>query len=172
MPGNAAPVTRPMPSPALPALTVAAIIERAGQFLMVEEWVHGRRVLNQPAGHVEPGESLLQAVTRETMEETGWVFAPAALVGIYLWNRPGADRCFLRVAFCGDGLAHHAGRPLDRGIIQTAWLSRRELMLRSGSLRSPLVMRAIEDHLSGSRRPLDALCSLGLPALLELAQRL
>lgn len=156
----------------MPALTVAAIIERDGRFLMVEEWVRGRRVINQPAGHVEPGESLTGAVVRETMEESGWVFAPEAVTGIYFWQRPGSTRQFLRVAICGHALTHDTARRLDDGIIQTLWLSREQLMQRAASLRSPMVMRAVDEHLGGARHPIAPLNELPVARLLEQAQRL
>jgi len=162
---------RPTSDPAVPALTVAAVIERDGRFLMVEEWVRGQRVLNQPAGHVEAGESLVQAVVRETMEESGWVFAPEAVTGVYYWVRPGTRRGFLRVALSGSALSHDAGRRLDTGIIQALWLSRSEMGQHAASLRSPMVMRAVDDYLGGSRMPVAALNELSPACLLEQALR-
>lgn len=159
-----------IPDAIQPALTVAAVVERAGRFLVVEELVHGLQVINQPAGHVKPGESLLQAVVRETLEETGWVFEPVAVTGLYLWRRPGTDRCFLRVAFCGHGLTHDPGRRLDDGIVQALWLSRDELLRRSQALRSPMVIRAIDDYLRGSRMAIASLQNLPLAALANRAE--
>jgi len=155
-----------------PALTVAAVIERDGHYLMVEEWFRGRRVLNQPAGHVEAGESLASAVVRETMEETAWVFAPETITGVYLWQRPGSARGFLRVAIRGQVLAQESDRALDEGIIQAVWLTREQLLQRSECLRSPMVMRAIDDHLAGARQPLGPLNELTPALLMEHAQRL
>ncbi|MCK6369805.1 MAG: NUDIX hydrolase [Gammaproteobacteria bacterium] len=163
------PVSLRQPSP---ALTVAAVVERDGRFLMVEEWVHGRRVLNQPAGHVEPGESLTEAVVREMMEETGWVFAPEAVTGIYLWDRPDRTKRFLRVAIRGRAIAHDTGRRLDNGIIQALWLTRAELVERGGALRSPMVMRAVDDHLAGADHSIVSLNSCTRQKLLQRAERL
>lgn len=101
-----------------PDLTVAAIVERDGQFLLVEERVANRMVFNQPAGHVERGEQFIDAVVRETLEETAWTFHPEALVGIYFWEQPDQPRSFLRAAFCGRVSTHDASRRLDRGMGQ------------------------------------------------------
>ena len=139
-----------------PDVTVAAIIERDGRFLVVQERAARRIVLNQPAGHLEEGESLLQAVVRETLEETGYPFVPKALTGLYLWRSP-ADRTFLRVAFAGSVGDRVNGAPLDRAIIRTAWVSRAQLAEREPELRSPLVLRCIDDYLRGVRYPLELL---------------
>jgi 8-oxo-dGTP pyrophosphatase MutT (NUDIX family) len=161
----------PRASPSL-ALTVAAVVERDGRFLMVEEWVHGRPVVNQPAGDVEANESLLAAVSRETLEETGWTFAPVAVTGIYLWQRPGTNRSILRVAFLGRCLHHEPDRKLDSGIIRALWLTRTELLHRTDTLRSPMVMRAIDDYLAGARSPLGQLTDVAPETLLRRAERL
>lgn len=137
-------------------LTVAAIIEREGRFLCVQERAARRVVLNQPAGHLEAGESLIEAVIRETREETGREFTPAAVTGVYLWESP-AGRSFLRVAFAGSVGERAEGTLLDRAIIRTLWLERAELERRAGEVRSPLVMLCIEDYLNGKRHPLDVL---------------
>jgi ADP-ribose pyrophosphatase YjhB (NUDIX family) len=135
-----------------PALTVAAVIERGGRFLMVEEMIRGQCVLNQPAGHVEQGETLPDAVIRETLEETAWQFAPEAVTGIYLWQAAPATRRFLRVVFTGRCGAHDPERALDRGIIRTLWLSREQLLAQpTTALRSPMVLRSIDDYLAGHR---------------------
>ena len=139
-----------------PDVTVAAIIERDGRFLVVQERAARCIVLNQPAGHLEEGESLLQAVVRETLEETGYPFLPQALTGLYLW-RSSADRAFLRVAFSGSVGDRVNGTPLDRAIIRTAWISREQLSKREAELRSPLVLRCIDDYLRGARYPLGLL---------------
>jgi len=138
-----------------PDLTVAAIVERNGQFLLVEEHVGNRMVFNQPAGHVERNEALLDAVVREALEETAWTFQPEALVGIYLWDQPEKQRSFLRFAFCGQVTEHHAERPLDRGIERAVWLDRKQIVARSARLRSPMVLKCIDDYQAGRRYPLD-----------------
>lgn len=140
-----------------PHVTVAAVAERDGRFLVVEEEVHGRRVINNPAGHLEPGESFVDAVRRETLEETGWDFVPDAVTGIYLWKNPELDASFVRVAFHGRCTVHHPQRGLDKGIIAPHWLSRTELSDGSRALRSPLVLRCIDDFLAGKRYPLELL---------------
>ena len=136
-----------------PDVTVAAVTERDGRFLFVEERVRGRVVSNQPAGHLEDGESFLEAVVRETVEETGWDFEPRAVVGVYLWRPGDTSRSFLRVAFAGELSAHDPARPLDRGILRTRWMTRDELAAAQLRLRSPLVMRCVEDYLAGARYP-------------------
>lgn len=156
--------------PVVPVLTVAAIIEREGRFLLVEELAHGQRVLNQPAGRVETGETLMQAVVRETIEESAWVFEPTAITGIYLWQQPGTMRRFLRVVFCGNGLAHDTGRRLDKGIIRALWLSPGELKARTASLRSPMVMAGIDDYIAGVRRPVASVGDLPASRLLRMAR--
>jgi ADP-ribose pyrophosphatase YjhB (NUDIX family) len=138
-----------------PDLTVAAIVERNGQFLLVEERVGNRMVFNQPAGHVERGEQFIDAVVRETLEETAWTFHPEALIGIYLWEHPQQRRSFLRVAFCGRVSGHDPTRRLDRGIERAIWLTRDQVVARSARLRSPMVLSCIDDYLDGVRHPLD-----------------
>jgi ADP-ribose pyrophosphatase YjhB (NUDIX family) len=138
-----------------PDLTVAAVVERDGQFLLVEERVGNSMVFNQPAGHVERGEDLIAAVIRETLEETAWTFSPQALTGIYLWEQPEKQRSFLRFAFCGQVTSHDAQRRLDRGIERAVWMDRAHIVSRSSRLRSPMVLRCIDDYLEGRRYPLD-----------------
>lgn len=145
-----------------PDVTVAAVVERDGRFLLVEERAARRIVINQPAGHLERGESLLDAVVRETLEETACLMSPEALVGVYLWHSTGADRTFLRFAFCGSVSDPQPGRRLDRAILRSLWLTREQLQARSGALRSPLVMRCVDDYLAGARHPLDLLAALDL----------
>jgi 8-oxo-dGTP pyrophosphatase MutT (NUDIX family) len=145
-----------------PDVTVAAVVERDGRFLVVEERAGRRIVINQPAGHLEAGESLLEAVVRETLEETAYRFEPEHLLGIYLWRDPVTDRTFLRVAFTGNVAGPDLGLRLDRCIVRAAWLSREQLALRPHSLRSPLVMRCVDDYLGGSRHPLSLLNHIGL----------
>jgi len=144
-----------------PRVTVAAIIERQGHFLMVEERnAAGELVINQPAGHVEMDESLVDAAIRETLEETAWHFTPEFLVGVYLWKQPQARTTFLRVCFAGQVTHHDPARTLDDGIEQAVWLSHAALLDRSAQLRSPLVLDTVNDYLSGERYPLALLKSL------------
>jgi 8-oxo-dGTP pyrophosphatase MutT (NUDIX family) len=145
-----------------PEVTVAAIVEVDGRFLMVEERVSGALVLNQPAGHLEDRESLIDAVVRETREETAWRFHPEAFVGVYLWRSPVTERSFLRFAFCGTVDDHQPRLPLDIGIIRSVWMSHDQLQAQPLRLRSPLVLRCIDDYRSGIRRPLDSVATLGL----------
>ena len=111
-----------------PDLTVAAVVERDGQFLLVEERVGNRMVFNQPAGHVERGEQFIEAVVRETLEETAWTFRPQALIGIYLWEQTERQRSFLRVTYVGEVTDHDPDRPLDRGIERAVWLTRDQIV--------------------------------------------
>ena len=148
--------------PRSPDVTVAAVTQTADRFLVVEERINRRLVFNQPAGHVERGESLLTAVVREVQEETAWRFVPQALLGVYLWRNPASGRSTLRFAFIGPVADHDAQQPLDRGIVRTHWLSQPELLQRQGQLRSPLVMRCIEDYCRGSFRDLGEVAGIGL----------
>ncbi|MCJ7453113.1 MAG: NUDIX hydrolase [Steroidobacteraceae bacterium] len=143
-----------------PDVTVAAVAERDGRFLLVEERASGRVVLNQPAGHLEDGESLLEAVVRETLEETAWDFLPKAVVGVYLWRPAQQGRSFLRITFSGELVAHDPSRRLDRGIIRTRWLGRDELLAPSVRLRSPLVLQCVDDYLAGVHHPLSLISHL------------
>jgi len=144
-----------------PDLTVAAVVQRDGRFLIVEERIRDLRVFNQPAGHVEDGESLLAAAVRETFEETAWHFVPQQLLGMYLWRDETSGRSTLRVAICGDVTAREADRRLDRGILAAHWLTREELLARETRLRSPLVLRCVDDYLAGRRYALEALQHVG-----------
>jgi 8-oxo-dGTP pyrophosphatase MutT (NUDIX family) len=138
-----------------PDLTVAAIVERDGQFLLVEERVGTRMVFNQPAGHVERGEQLITAVVRETLEETAWGFKPESLVGVYFWDQPEKQRSFMRFAFTGTVTDHDPSRRLDRGIERAVWMTHEQIIARTSRLRSPMVLKCIEDYLSGQRYPLE-----------------
>jgi ADP-ribose pyrophosphatase YjhB (NUDIX family) len=140
-----------------PSVTVAAVIERGGRFLLVEEESEGRRVLNQPAGHLDPGESLVAACRREVLEETAHHFAPRALVGIYRWRYEPKDVTFLRFCFCGELEGWEADRRLDHGIVAAHWLSREELRARKAQHRSPLVEQCVRDFAAGRRFPLELL---------------
>lgn len=143
-----------------PNVTVAAVVERQGRFLIVEEDADGKRVYNQPAGHLDEDESLIKAVTRETLEETAWHFEPTALVGVYRWKNTHTGTTYLRVCFTGACHDEEAGRLLDEGIVQAVWLSRDELTALGSRLRSPLVLRCVDDYLAGRRYPLDLLVDM------------
>jgi 8-oxo-dGTP pyrophosphatase MutT (NUDIX family) len=134
-----------------PDLTVAAVVQEAGRFLIVEERIGAELVFNQPAGHVEDDESILAAVVRETREETAWLFTPEYLVGTYLWRNPCDGRSSLRFAFGGTVLDHRPLQSLDRGIVAARWLTRLELERMPARLRSPLVLRCIDDFLAGQQ---------------------
>jgi 8-oxo-dGTP pyrophosphatase MutT (NUDIX family) len=150
-----------------PEVTVAAVVERDDRFLFVEERIGGRLVLNQPAGHLEDGETLVEAVVRETREETAWRLRPEALVGTYLWRSPDNGRTFLRFAFCGVVDDHRAAQPLDTGIVRAIWLTHEQLLAQSARVRSPLVTRCLEDYLLGKRQSLDSIASVDLATVLE-----
>lgn len=140
-----------------PSVTVAAVIERGGRFLLVEESIDGRRVLNQPAGHLEPGESLVQACAREVMEETAHHFEPQGLVGIYRWHYAAKDVTFLRFCFRGAVVGSDPGSALDKEIIALHWLTHDELKGRRAEHRSPLVQQCVDDYLAGRNFPLALL---------------
>jgi 8-oxo-dGTP pyrophosphatase MutT (NUDIX family) len=148
--------------PLKPDVTVAAETEKDGNILVVEERINQRLVFNQPAGHVELGETLLEAVIREVREETAWLFEPTQMLGAYVWRNPSNGRSTLRFAFTGTVSDHRASQPLDKGIVTTHWLSRVELLEREPRLRSPLVLRCVDDYLSGKRLPLDSVAYLDL----------
>ncbi|WP_040852168.1 NUDIX hydrolase [Thiorhodospira sibirica] len=142
-----------------PNVTVASVIEQDGRFLMVKERAADMLVYNQPAGHLDEGESLLNAAIRETREETAWEFVPEAVIGIYRWVHDDSGLTFLRIAFCGHALHHHAEQPLDEGIVEALWLSHEALLehAQHGRLRSPLVLRCVDDYRAGIRYPLSIL---------------
>lgn len=141
-----------------PNAVVAAVVERDGRFLMVEEIINGQLTLNQPGGHLEFGESLIAAVIREALEETAHHFVPEALIGIYQWSPSGDEqRTFLRFAFAGKLTGFDAGLALDPDIERAVWLTRDELAARSEQHRSPLLMPCIDDYLAGRRYPLEIL---------------
>jgi ADP-ribose pyrophosphatase YjhB (NUDIX family) len=143
-----------------PHTTVAAIIERDSKFLMVEELIHGERVFNQPAGHLDPDEGLIDAVIRETQEESAWQFVPEAVTGIYLWKHPENGKTFLRFAVCGSCKNHDPEQTLDDGILAAVWKTREELLENPLTLRSPMVIKCIDDYLAGKRYPLDMLVNV------------
>jgi len=146
-----------------PSVTVAAVIERDGHFLLVEEHTPEGLRLNNPAGHLDPGESPADGCARETLEETTHSFRPTALVGVYLsrFQRPGLqagtvqDITYLRFAFCGELGEAQAGRALDTGIVRTLWMSPDEIRASRAQHRSPLLLQCMEDYLAGQRHALD-----------------
>jgi 8-oxo-dGTP pyrophosphatase MutT (NUDIX family) len=141
-----------------PDVTVAAVVERDGRYLLVEERIRGRLVFNQPAGHLEDGETLIDAVAREALEETAWTFTPQWLLGVYQWRSP-HGRSTLRFAFVGTVHEFDAARALDPPVVATHWLTRAEVIARTPALRTPLVLRCIDDYLRGVRLPLEALAA-------------
>ncbi|RKZ33872.1 MAG: NUDIX hydrolase [Gammaproteobacteria bacterium] len=143
-----------------PAVTVAAVVERHGRFLMVREIIHGKQVINQPAGHLEANESLMDAVIREMLEETAYHFIPEALIGLYRYLEPITGTTFLRVTFSGAAQGPLPGAKLSPEIQDVIWLSPEELEAQEAELRSPLVLRCIRDHLAGAHHPLAMLADL------------
>ncbi|MFC7517805.1 NUDIX hydrolase [Herbaspirillum sp. GCM10030257] len=143
-----------------PSVTVAAVIERDGRFLLVEEETSDGIRFNQPAGHLDPNESLIQAVSRETMEETAHEFTPTALIGIYMSryvsSRTNLQVTYLRFAFCGE-VGRDLQLPLDTGILRAVWMTHEELLACESKHRSPLVMRCIDDYLAGQLSPLSTI---------------
>lgn len=144
-----------------PNVTVAAVIERNGRFLLVEEETADGLMLNNPAGHLDPGESPEQGCVREVAEETAHAFKPTALLGIYLARsrRPeaGHDITYLRMAFRGELGPHDPSRQLDTGIVRTLWLTAEEVRASSHRHRSPLLLQCVEDYLAGASAPLSLL---------------
>lgn len=142
-----------------PDVTVATVVVDAGRLLLVEESVGGQLVLNQPAGHLEPDESLIEAALRETREETGWDVRLTAFVGAYQWKAE-TGRHYLRFAFAAEPVAHVPSRQLDEGIVRTLWMTPSELRKAQPRHRSPLVWQVVADHLAGRRHPLSMLQQL------------
>ncbi|NOQ12881.1 MAG: NUDIX domain-containing protein [Methyloprofundus sp.] len=140
-----------------PHVTVAAIIERNHQFLLVEEHTSNGLAFNQPAGHLEPGESLFDAVQREVNEETAWQFTPEYIAAIQLWRKNPDMPSFLRVCFAGTCHSFQEEQALDEGIMATHWLARDEIAAKKNALRSPLVLTTIDQYLQGERHPLSLL---------------
>ncbi len=144
-----------------PSVTVAAIIERDGKFLLVEEHTPEGLMLNNPAGHLDPGESLADGCAREALEETTHSFRPTALVGIYMARMQrqstGEDVTYLRFAFCGALGDAKPGATLDKGIVRTLWMTPQEIRESTARHRSPLLLRCMEDYLNGQRLPLSSL---------------
>jgi 8-oxo-dGTP pyrophosphatase MutT (NUDIX family) len=144
-----------------PNVTVAAVIEQGGRFLLVEEETPEGLRFNQPAGHLEKGESLVAAAAREALEETAHCFRPESLVGIYQWRHPDGELTYLRFAFAGSVQAAEAGRALDAGIVRAVWMSLAEVEATAACHRSPLVMQCIRDYLDGRRYPLGLIRHYG-----------
>ena len=136
-----------------PTVTVATIVERDGRFLVVEEETRNGTELNQPAGHLEIGETLPAAAIRETLEETGWHVTPTALVGVYRWQTRGDQTTFVRFAFAADARRHDPALPLDDGIVRALWLTYEDLAAQRLRHRSPLVLRCVDDYRAGRRWP-------------------
>ena len=140
-----------------PDVTVATVVVSDGRLLCVEERVNGRLVINQPAGHLEPDETLAEAALRETREETGWDVRLTGFLGAYQWKAPETGRHYLRFAFCAEPERHDPSRRLDEGIVQALWLTPDELQGMRERHRSPLVWQVVADHLAGHRTPLSVL---------------
>jgi ADP-ribose pyrophosphatase YjhB (NUDIX family) len=140
-----------------PDVTVATVVVRDGRFLMVEETVQSRLVLNQPAGHLEPDESVLEAAMRETLEETAWKVEIQSFIGAYQWKAPETGRHYLRFAFAAAPIEYFAEQKLDDGIVQALWMTPAELQDQAARHRSPLVWKVAEDFLAGQRHPLSLL---------------
>ncbi|MBI3171059.1 MAG: NUDIX hydrolase [Hydrocarboniphaga effusa] len=141
-------------------VTVATVVQRDGKFLLVEETVGPQTVLNQPAGHWEAGETLIEAARRETLEETAWQSEITSLLGVYEFEPPELGYGFLRFAFNASATRHHAQRKLDDGILRALWLSPEELRSQRQRHRSPMVQRCVEDYLSGQQQPLSLITHL------------
>ena len=143
-----------------PHLTVATIIESNGKFLMVKEISDGKVVINQPAGHLDEDETLLEAAVRETLEETGWHVSIVGLVGFYLHTSPHNKTTYFRALFAGEALNHDTDRALDNGILEAPWLTLEQIQKHTKMLRSPMVLKCIEDYQRGKRLPLESISHL------------
>ena len=143
-----------------PNTTVAAIIERDNKFLLVEEITERGNRFNQPAGHLEDGETLVQAVIRETMEEAAYEFTPEFLLGVYQWKHTLNDTTYLRFAFIGKAGVHYPMQELDEGIVQAVWMDIDEIRDKANLMRSPQILTCIEDYLAGKRYPLEVITNL------------
>jgi 8-oxo-dGTP pyrophosphatase MutT (NUDIX family) len=143
-----------------PNVTVAAVIEQEGKFLLVEEQTGRGLQFNQPAGHWEPGETLPDGVAREVLEETAYEFRPQQILGVYSWHSTISDTTYLRFAFAGRILSHHPERALDKGIVRAVWMTPDEIRATQARHRSPLILRCIEDYLAGKRYPMELIAHL------------
>ena len=142
-----------------PHITVATIVERNNHFLMVYEEADGRKVYNQPAGHLDPNETLKQAAVRETLEETGWLVSLTGIVGVNLYTAPSNGITYLRTTFIADAISQDTERALDTGIIAAVWLTYEEICTRKKQLRSPMTLTIIDDYRTGKRFPLTVIGS-------------
>lgn len=142
-----------------PNVTVASIVEIDRKFLMVEEESATGPVLNQPAGHLEPNESMQQAVVRETLEETGYQFMPKAIIGSYLWHNEENETTYFRTTFVGNVDELNVKNELDVGIIRAIWMTHDEILTSQHRLRSPIILESIKDYLSGNQYPLEMIKS-------------
>jgi 8-oxo-dGTP pyrophosphatase MutT (NUDIX family) len=138
-----------------PHVTVATIVEQNGKFLMVEEQGNGGLVINQPAGHLDPDETLAEAAVRETLEETGWLIEPKGVVGVALYTSPHNQVTYHRTTFFAHAVSHNPDQPLDTGIKRALWMSHNELLAAADNMRSPIVIKAVEQYINGHRYPLD-----------------
>jgi 8-oxo-dGTP pyrophosphatase MutT (NUDIX family) len=141
-------------------VTVAVVVERDGRFLFVEETIGARTVLNQPAGHWEAGETLVEAAVREALEETAWDVTPTALLGVYEFHPADLAHGFVRFAFRADAVRHHPQRPLDPGIVRAVWLTPEDLAREAARHRSPMVGQCVEDYAAGRAYPLAVIAHL------------
>lgn len=139
----------------IPHVTVATIVEKNQKFLMVEEDLHGKKLLNQPAGHLDQGETLVQAAIRETQEESGWLVEIQYLIEFAQWTSPNSDTHFLRACFAGTAIQHFPEQKLDEGIIRALWMTRDEVKDNLDRLRSPLVLHHIDHYIAGKKYDLD-----------------
>jgi ADP-ribose pyrophosphatase YjhB (NUDIX family) len=140
-----------------PNVTVAAVLEQDGKFLLVEEETSQGVLFNQPAGHLEANESLIAGVAREVLEESAYHFTPRHLIGVYRWHSDASNVTYLRFAFSGDIISHEPERKLDEGILRAVWMEPDEIRATQSRHRSPLILRCVEDYLAGKCYPLDLL---------------
>ena len=143
-----------------PHVVVACVVEHQGRFLIVEEHINGEVKLNQPAGHWEQGETLIEGARRETLEETRWEVEPTHLLGLYHYDPADLDYGFLRIAFVANALRERPELALDTGIERAVWMTRDEIAATAARHRSPMVLRCVDDHLAGRRSPLDLIAHL------------
>jgi 8-oxo-dGTP pyrophosphatase MutT (NUDIX family) len=143
-----------------PHKTVATVIEKNGLFLMVEEMIAGKLLYNQPAGHLEPGETLMAGAIRETLEETAWEVQLTGFLGLYQYTTKSDNICYIRSCFIAEPSQHYPNRALDAGVLRALWMSKQDLEARRHQLRSQIVLRVIEDYLTGKRYPLDTVVAI------------